>query len=328
MSHKATNWAIGVRGLKPATKIVLWHLADCHNAQTGVCNPIQATLASLCEMSRSTLNLHLLALEERGLIGRIQRVDPRTGRQLSTCYRLAVDADVRSDSSAGGTQDVVVPVSEIRTPAVSENRTPPVSEKPASPCPKNRDSRVRNPDSLNPGKEPGREPGILQRIVDNRASEVLPVPVGGTRSCGGASDALTFRERILEACGADPVSGLTGPSGQMLGTPEQMLHVRRWCDELGLSEDEILAVIQSRVAAMRHKTGRRAPVEHLRYFDGAMVSFATSLSLALPSLPLEAPLGPVGYPGGDAPGVALPLGNGRNPSLASVAAWRRLSGKV
>ena len=28
MSHKATVWAIQQRGLKPATKIVLWFLCD------------------------------------------------------------------------------------------------------------------------------------------------------------------------------------------------------------------------------------------------------------------------------------------------------------
>ena len=28
MSHQGTNWAILQRGLKPTTKIVLWHLCD------------------------------------------------------------------------------------------------------------------------------------------------------------------------------------------------------------------------------------------------------------------------------------------------------------
>ncbi|PKP62913.1 MAG: GntR family transcriptional regulator, partial [Alphaproteobacteria bacterium HGW-Alphaproteobacteria-8] len=35
MSHDATNWAIQRRGLKPATKIVLWHLCDRHNPDFG-----------------------------------------------------------------------------------------------------------------------------------------------------------------------------------------------------------------------------------------------------------------------------------------------------
>ena len=41
MSHKATVWAIQQRGLKPATKIVLWFLCDRHNPDFG-CFPTQA----------------------------------------------------------------------------------------------------------------------------------------------------------------------------------------------------------------------------------------------------------------------------------------------
>ena len=67
MSHFATNWAILQRGLKPATKIVLWHLCDRHNPDFG-CFPTQARLATDCEISRSALNDHLRKLELAGLI--------------------------------------------------------------------------------------------------------------------------------------------------------------------------------------------------------------------------------------------------------------------
>ena len=56
MSHDATNWAIKQRGLKPTTKIVLWHLCDRFNPDYG-CFPSQARLAHDCEISRSTLNV-------------------------------------------------------------------------------------------------------------------------------------------------------------------------------------------------------------------------------------------------------------------------------
>jgi hypothetical protein len=39
MSHDATNWAIQQRGLKPTTKIVLWHLCDRFNPDFG-CFPV------------------------------------------------------------------------------------------------------------------------------------------------------------------------------------------------------------------------------------------------------------------------------------------------
>mgnify|MGYP000131343268 FL=1 len=53
MSHEATNWAIKQRGLKPTTKIVLWHLCDRFNPDYG-CFPSQDRLAHDCEISRST----------------------------------------------------------------------------------------------------------------------------------------------------------------------------------------------------------------------------------------------------------------------------------
>ena len=40
MSHEATTWAIRQRGLKPTTKIVLWHLCDRFNPDFG-CFPSQ-----------------------------------------------------------------------------------------------------------------------------------------------------------------------------------------------------------------------------------------------------------------------------------------------
>src|SRR6056297_2271066 len=70
MSHAATNWAIQQRGLKPTTKIVLWHLCDRFNPDYG-CFPSQERLAQDCEISRSTLNEHLGRLEAAGLLRRV-----------------------------------------------------------------------------------------------------------------------------------------------------------------------------------------------------------------------------------------------------------------
>ncbi len=72
MSHDATNWAIQRRGLKPTTKIVLWHLCDRFNPDFG-CFPSQDRLAHDCEISRSTLNEHLDRLEELRLLRRVPR---------------------------------------------------------------------------------------------------------------------------------------------------------------------------------------------------------------------------------------------------------------
>ena len=90
MSHAATNWAIQRRGLKPTTKIVLWHLCDRFNPDYG-CFPSQARLAHDCEIGRATLNRHLDDLEARGLIRRIRSVDARTGQQRPTRYLLGFE---------------------------------------------------------------------------------------------------------------------------------------------------------------------------------------------------------------------------------------------
>lgn len=148
MSHAATNWAIRQRGLKPAAKIVLWQLADRHNADTGQCNPKQERLAQDCEMSRSTLNLHLKELERLGLIKRVASVDGATKRQRPTSYVLT-----------GFEREAE---SENRTRHVSESRT-------RKPCPKNRESRVRKSDSKNPVREPGRN--ARTKSVDADASQ-------------------------------------------------------------------------------------------------------------------------------------------------------------
>ena len=92
MSHKATNWAIGRRGLKPAVKIVLWYLCDRHNKDYG-CFPEQETLADDCELPRSTLNRHLNELEALGLIRRVRRSNKKTRKQMSTLYLFAFDFD-------------------------------------------------------------------------------------------------------------------------------------------------------------------------------------------------------------------------------------------
>lgn len=118
MSHKATNWAVEQRGIKPIAKVLLWHLADRHHPENG-CFPSQAALASYCEISRASVNRHLDELEAIGLIRREQRIDHETKKQLPTRYILAFEDDF-------GTPDIV--------PRVSESDT--------APCLKNDDSRV------------------------------------------------------------------------------------------------------------------------------------------------------------------------------------------
>ena len=165
MSHYATNWAIQQRGLKPTTKIVLWHLCDRFNPDYG-CFPSQNRLAYDSEISRSTLNDHIGQLEAAGLLRRVPRIDPATKRQLPTRYILGFEP--------GFTPVHVVPCPEIGHGMAGTKETadctgtcgtddrPEVEPCPdfghgidaeavsgfcANPCPENDESRVRNPDT-------------------------------------------------------------------------------------------------------------------------------------------------------------------------------------
>ena len=140
MSHNATAWAVKQKGIRPAAKVVLWHLADRHHPDNG-CFPSQDRLAEDCEMSRSSLNDQLRALEGARLIRREQRINPKTKRVESTRYILAFEDEFSQNQGE--------PCPDIGHGAVSENQ--------GEPCPKKAESRVRNSDT-NLVREPVREP--------------------------------------------------------------------------------------------------------------------------------------------------------------------------
>ena len=155
MSHIATNWAFAQRGLKPAEKLLLLCLADRHNPDLG-CFPRQDTLARDAGMSRASVNDNLARLEERGLIRRQQRMDPRTRRQMATRYILGFEDDLpqgpcpESGHGFGGLhavpelEQVAQPCPESGHGAVSRS---------GEPCPDFASTRVQNLDT-NPVREP------------------------------------------------------------------------------------------------------------------------------------------------------------------------------
>jgi len=90
MSHYMTALAMKQQGLKPATKIVLYWLADHHNGTTGLCIPSQKRLAELCEMTDRSVRTHLDTLQTLGLIQVIERKRDN-GSQTSNEYKLLFD---------------------------------------------------------------------------------------------------------------------------------------------------------------------------------------------------------------------------------------------
>ncbi|MBN8291901.1 helix-turn-helix domain-containing protein [Rhodobacter sp. NTK016B] len=238
MSHDATNWAIKQRGLKPTTKIVLWHLCDRFNPDYG-CFPSQLRLAHDCEISRSTLNNHIGQLEAAGLLRRIPRIDPVTKRQLPTRYILGFEPGFTPADAVPcpeiGHRGSALGVDAEAAPEIDHTTTLPVEPCPEfthgidakavsgfcpDPCPENGQSRVRNPDT-NLVREPLRKP--VKEEEDAQAREI---------------DFDRFFAELLSALGLK--ANATLPAWWQ-GWPARK-HVRRWVNDLGLSEDRILEV--------------------------------------------------------------------------------------
>ncbi|MCC5993960.1 MAG: helix-turn-helix domain-containing protein [Rhodobacteraceae bacterium] len=251
MSHAATNWAIQQRGLKPTTKIVLWHLCDRFNPDYG-CFPSQERLAHDCEIGRATLNRHLDDLEARGLIRRIRMTDRRTGQQRPTRYLLGFESGFDPsgsddpDTGSGAPFDLdppQTPCPDLRHGQIEENSSSgkglspqnqqepcldmghglghgAVSHSGANPCLKNGDSRVSKRDT-NPVREP------LSKPVKEEEGPRAEFPDD-------------FFDKLLRALGLDPVGPLPG---WWQGATARA-HVRRWCQDLGLSEEAILTAAE------------------------------------------------------------------------------------
>lgn len=245
MSHEATNWAIKQRGLKPTAKIVLWHLCDRFNPDYG-CFPSQARLAHDCEISRATLNRHLDGLEARGLIRRIRVIDPRTGQQRPTRYLLGCEPGFtpRGPGQIEGNSTNPFEAGEAETPCpdlrhgsiakkaytckgLSSGTGPkpclksghgPVSQFDAIPCLKNDQSRVSNCDT-NLVREPLSKP--VKEEEDAAARE---------------ADFDRFFAELLSALGF--AANATLPAWWQGASAK--IHVRRWIDDLGLSEDRVI----------------------------------------------------------------------------------------
>ena len=99
MSHYMTALAMKQQGLKPATKIVLYWLADHHNGETGKCFPSISRLAELSEMSRRSVEGHLETLEQLGLITRINQFR-ETGGKSANSYILGLTETSMEQSDA------------------------------------------------------------------------------------------------------------------------------------------------------------------------------------------------------------------------------------
>lgn len=218
MSHAATNWAIQQRGLKPATKIVLWHLCDRHNPDFG-CFPTQARLAEDAEMSVSALNDHLARLEALRLIHRVRTHDPRTHKRQATRYILGFeDGFPQGPPPEGGDGETGTQPEHDNDPT-PDSGDGAISGFPAKPSPDFAESHLRNSET-------------------NLVREPLSKPVKEEEGAQAReADFDRFFAELLGALGLDPAA----LPGWWQGWPAQV-HIRRWIDEFGLSEDRIIEI--------------------------------------------------------------------------------------
>jgi DNA-binding transcriptional ArsR family regulator len=99
VSHYMTALAMKQQGLKPATKIVLYWLADHHNGETGKCFPSINRISELSEMSRRSVEGHLETLEKLGLIKRVNQFR-ETGGKSANSYILELTGTYENMSDA------------------------------------------------------------------------------------------------------------------------------------------------------------------------------------------------------------------------------------
>lgn len=102
----------------------------------------------------------------------------------------------------------------------------------------------------------------------------LPNPLidDGEGEIGGK----TWRENLLDAMGCDR-SGMTGHGGRMIGKEVDMIIARKWQEDLGLTEDQILGQIRD-VMANKREPG---PPSSFKFFSKAMERLAGDLQDAI-----------------------------------------------
>ena len=244
MSHKGTNWAIQQRGLKPATKLVLWHLCDRHNPDIG-CFPSQDQLAADAEVSRSQLNVHLAELEDVGLIKRQRRVDPRTKRQLRTRYLLGFEDDFGKEpldpeqglrpETGHGFEDAGADLFAEPGPEIRHGPGPESGHG-------NGKSRVRNPDSIiNPVKSKKEEEGACVSATGCTATSRPPEAAASALTAPAEALFEAFFEELLRSVGHDPQGPLPG---WWQGWPARQ-HARRWMTDYGFGEARIVEIAKA-----------------------------------------------------------------------------------
>jgi len=205
-------------GLKPATKIVLYWLADCHNGETGQCFPSHKYLAKQCEMTDRSIRTHIELLEKSGLIRKNEN-HRDNGSQTSNSYELLL-------------MDTETPRKNIPTPL--EN----ISDQPQKNLP------TLNLGSNNHGIEP------LDHVdLDfDRFYEIYPRKIGKGAAKTAFAKAIKKKpaQRIIEAA-HEYLVACKGKDKKFIPHPATWLNQERWDDEIEFDQGSIDTEFRSMV---------------------------------------------------------------------------------
>lgn len=210
MSHYMTALAMRQVGLKPATKIVLYWIADHHNEATGKCFPSHKRLAQLCEMTDRSIRTHIEFLINAGLLTKHDNYRDN-GSQTSNSYSLHL-------------MDTDNPRKNIPTPL--EN----ISDPPQ-----------KNLPTLNLGNNNlGIEPLDHVDLDFDRFYEIYPRKIGKGAAKTAFAKAIKKKpaQLIIEAA-HEYLVACKGKDKKFIPHPATWLNQERWDDEIEFDQGSI-----------------------------------------------------------------------------------------
>jgi len=213
MSLRAMTWAWEQNTRSSGERLVLLALAD-HAGDDGECYPHTARLAEKCSLDRKTVQRHLIALDERGLVAKLYRRKRGDGRLAGWQYRLALDTVEGAPTSP-----------REGTPTSPPEGTP-TSRLEGTPMPS------LEPSSMNRQDEPSIEPAVVDEW--DRWWSTYPRKTG-KQAARKAWEKLSAADRTAALAELDTHVAYwqaVATSPQFIPHAATWLNGRRWEDEL------------------------------------------------------------------------------------------------
>jgi len=218
MSHYMTALAMRQVGLKPATKIVLYWIADHHNEATGKCFPSHKRLAQLCEMTDRSIRTHIEFLINAGLLTKHDNYRDN-GSQTSNSYELHL-------------MDTETPRKNLPTPLE-----------------KNSDQPQKNLPTLNLGNNNLVNEQVNIELHFDRFYQMYPRKIGKAAAKKAFFLALkkSSAQKIIDAA-LEYNRACAGKEKKFIPYPSTWLNQERWDDEVEYDQGQIDTVFRSMVS--------------------------------------------------------------------------------